>query len=90
MTTDKREAARTLCQFGLSILHVCQVADLSRASFYRQPRDWRIADAAVIDALNEQLKKSPQAAFGNTMTDYGVKDTRSTTNVFSASIVTWV
>ena len=62
-TADKREAARTLCQSGLSVRHACDVADVSRASFYRQPRDWRMADAAVIDALNEQLNKSPQAGF---------------------------
>lgn len=63
MTADKREAAKILCDSGLSISHACEVADLGRASFYRQPRDWRVADAAVIDALNEQLKKSPQAGF---------------------------
>ena len=63
MTAGKREAAYMLCQSGLSVFHACEVTGLSRASFYRQPRDWRIADAAVIDALNEQLKKSPQAGF---------------------------
>ncbi len=63
MTADKREAVRLLCDSGLSISHACKVADLSRASFYRQPRDWRVTDAAVIDALNEQIKQSPQAGF---------------------------
>jgi len=36
---------------------------LSRASYYRQPRNWQIADSAVIDALNAQLEKSPRAGF---------------------------
>ncbi len=63
MTAEKREAATLLHEAGLSIRHACEVANLGRASFYRQPRDWRVADAAVIDALNEQLKRSPQAGF---------------------------
>jgi len=63
VTADKREAALTLREAGLSVCHACDVANLSRSSFYRQPRDWRVADSAVIDALNEQLKKSPQAGF---------------------------
>ena len=36
---------------------------MSRATYYRTPRNWRIADSAVIDALNAQLKKSPRAGF---------------------------
>lgn len=59
MKADKREGVVTPCQSGLSISHACQIADLSRASFYRSPRDWRVADAVVIDASNDQLKKSP-------------------------------
>lgn len=48
---------------GLSIAKACMALSLGRSSYYRQPRDWRVADAAVIDALNEQLKKSPRAGF---------------------------
>lgn len=63
MTAEKREAANTLVVYGLSVSRACAVLGLARASYYRQPKDWRIADAAVIDALNEQLKKSPRAGF---------------------------
>lgn len=63
MTDAKRDAAISLVEFGLSVAHACQAVSLGRASFYRTPRNWRIADAAVIDALNEQLKKSPRAGF---------------------------
>jgi len=50
-------------EFGLSVVQACLVMKLGRATYYRQPRDWRVADSAVIDALNEQLKKSPRAGF---------------------------
>ena len=63
MTAERRESATTLVEFGLSITHACKLVGLGRASYYRRPRDWRVADAAVIDALNEQLKKSPRAGF---------------------------
>jgi putative transposase len=63
VTDAKRDAAIDLVEFGLTIAHACQTVNLSRASYYRTPRNWRIADAAVIDALNEQLKKSPRAGF---------------------------
>ncbi len=36
---------------------------LSRASYYRKPKDWREADSAVIDAINAVLKKAPRAGF---------------------------
>ncbi|WP_156790334.1 IS3 family transposase [Alcanivorax sp. DG881] len=63
VTAERRESATTLVEFGLSITHACKLVGLGRASYYRKPRDWRVADAAVIDALNEQLKKSPRAGF---------------------------
>ena len=63
MTDAKRDAVIDLVERGLTIAHACQAVALGRASFYRAPRNWRIADAAVIDALNEQLKKSPRAGF---------------------------
>lgn len=50
-------------ELGLSIVQACSVMNLGRASYYRQPRDWRVTDLAVIDALNEQLKKLPRAGF---------------------------
>lgn len=36
---------------------------LGRSTFYRPKPDWRKVDAAVIDAINEVLKKSPRAGF---------------------------
>lgn len=63
MTAEKREAATGLIEHGLPITKACKVVSLPRSSFYRKPIDWRVADAAVIDALNEQLKKSPRAGF---------------------------
>ena len=58
MTAEKREASQSLVESSLSIVRACEIVDLSRASYYRETRDWRIADAAVIDAINEQLQKS--------------------------------
>jgi putative transposase len=63
VTGAKRDAAISLVEYGLTVAHACQAVSLGRASFYRTPRNWRIADAAVIDALNEQLKKSSRAGF---------------------------
>ena len=48
---------------GLSICRACELTDIGRSTYYREPLDWRVADAAVIDAINEQLKKSPRAGF---------------------------
>lgn len=45
-----------LVKLGLSITRACQAVRLGRASYYRPSRNWRIVDAAVIDALNLQLK----------------------------------
>ena len=63
MTVVKRDAAQALIDLGVKIKQACEIVGLGRASFYRPPRDWRKADAAVIDALNKQLSKSPQAGF---------------------------
>jgi putative transposase len=63
VTDAKRDAAIGLVAFGLSTAQACAMVCLSRASYYRTPRNWRIADAAVIDALNEQLTKSSRAGF---------------------------
>lgn len=63
MTAEKREASQSLVESGVSIVRACEIVDLSRASYYRKTRDWRVADAAVIDAINEQLQRSPRAGF---------------------------
>lgn len=63
MTAERREAVEHLCGLGLVTNKACQIAKIGRATFYRQPTDWRQKDSAVIDALNEQVKKSPQAGF---------------------------
>jgi putative transposase len=48
---------------GLSLSKACQALALPRASYYRQLRDWRIADADVIQALQTELESVPQAGF---------------------------
>lgn len=63
MTAEKREVASCFVKAEVSISTACQALNLGRASYYREPRNWRITDAAVINALNEQLKKSPPAGF---------------------------
>ena len=50
---------------GLSIVRACQFVGIGRSTFYRPERDWRKVDAAVIDAINAVLEKSPQWASGN-------------------------
>jgi len=52
-----------LLSIGLSIVKACAALKLSRATFYRQPKDWRKADSEVIDGINDTLRKSPQAGF---------------------------
>lgn len=52
-----------LVETGLSITKACGLMGLGRASYYRHPKDWREADSAVIDAINEVLKKVPRAGF---------------------------
>jgi putative transposase len=63
VTDVRRDAVIGLVEFGLSITQACASVYLGRASYYRMSRNWRMADAAVIDALNEQLSKSPRAGF---------------------------
>lgn len=63
MTAEKREAADHLLNRGVNIKRACHLAGIGRATYYRKPVDWRKRDAAVIDALNEQIAKSPQAGF---------------------------
>jgi len=63
VTADKKSCAIVLIEAGLSTQRACRVLSLSRAMFYRPDKDWRKADAAVIDALNVVLKCAPQAGF---------------------------
>lgn len=63
MTADKRECASLLVEAGLSIVRVCSFVGIGCATFYRPERDWRKMDAAVIDAINAVLEKSPRAGF---------------------------
>ena len=63
MTAARKECAIDLVSEGLSVTRACDLAGVGRATWYRQVRDWRKADAAVIDALNEVLKKSPRCGF---------------------------
>lgn len=44
-------------------MKACQLTSLSRATFYRQPVDWRKKDRVVIDAIQSVLAKSPQSGF---------------------------
>jgi hypothetical protein len=52
-----------LVERGIDVASACKLANLSRASYYRPERDWHKQDAAVIDAINNELKRSPQAGF---------------------------
>ena len=63
MTAEKRAEAHELVHTGLRVSQACRIVGLSRASFYRQPKDWREADSAVIDAINAVLEKTPRAGF---------------------------
>lgn len=63
MTAEKRDSVSLLIGSGLSIVKACLIVGISRSTFYRPERDWRKADAAVIDAINAVLKKSPSAGF---------------------------
>ena len=63
MTADKKDCARVLTEAGLSIVKACLLTSLGRSTFYRVKRNWREVDAAVIEAINAVLKKSPHAGF---------------------------
>lgn len=52
-----------LVEGGLDIAKACKVANISRASYYRQLADWHKRDSAVIDAINETLKQSSDTGF---------------------------
>ena len=63
MTAEKRDCVSILVGAGLSIAKACLFVGISRSTFYRPEQYWRKADAAVIDAINAELKKSPRAGF---------------------------
>jgi len=63
VTAERKSCARALVERGIDIASACTLADISRASYYRPERDWHKQDAAVIDAINDELKRSPQAGF---------------------------
>ena len=63
MTAEERAAAEELVETGLSVTYACSLICPGRASDYREPIDWREADSAVIEAINEVLAKVPKAGF---------------------------
>ena len=63
MTAEKRECVSILVDAELSIVKACLFVGIGRATFYRPERDGRKVDAAVIDAINAVLEKSPRAGF---------------------------
>lgn len=63
MTAERRESAQTLVQYGLPVIKACHLTGISRSSYYRQPRNWRLSDSAVINAINKVLEKVPRAGF---------------------------
>lgn len=63
MTAEKRTATQALVESGLPIAKACRLIGLSRANYYRKPKDWREADSVVIDAIRQILAKVPRAGF---------------------------
>lgn len=63
MTTEKREDAQSLVTMGVRVKAACEVVGLSRASYYREPINWRVRDSVVIDLIQKILEKAPQAGF---------------------------
>ncbi|HID8369068.1 TPA: IS3 family transposase [Providencia stuartii] len=63
VVTEKKSCAQSLKEAGLSVSKACKLTSLPRATFYRQPLDWRKKDQVVIDAIQSVLAKSPQSGF---------------------------
>jgi len=63
VTAKKKACTQGLVARGVSVVRACLATGLSRSGYYRPEKDWRTADAAVINAINDVLKKSPQAGF---------------------------
>ena len=47
----------------MSITRSCGCVGLSRSSYYREPVDWMVRDAEVIEALNGLGKEFPRGGF---------------------------
>ncbi len=60
---EKKSCAQALNEAGLSVIKACKLTLLPRATFYRQPLDWREKDRVVIEARQAIFAKSPQAGF---------------------------
>ena len=63
MTTEKREDAQALVAMGVRIEAACKGVGLGRASYYREPINWRVRDSVVIDLIQAVLHKVPHAGF---------------------------
>jgi len=63
VTAAKKDCDTVLVSEELSVKRACAVSGVSRATWYRPKKDWCKADAAVIEAINAVLKKSPRAGF---------------------------
>lgn len=50
-------------EHALSITRSCDCVGLSRSAYYREPIDWMVRDAEVIDALNELVEAHPRWGF---------------------------
>lgn len=61
MIAEKQECVSILVDAGLSFVKACLFFGIGCTTFYWPKRDWRKADAAVIDAINAELKISPRA-----------------------------
>lgn len=53
---------------------------LGRSTFYCPKPNWRKIDAAVIDTINEVLKKSPERVSGSALVEFVLKAIRSIIN----------
>lgn len=49
--------------FGLAVRKGCRCVGLSHGAFYRQPTDWMVRDAEVIEALNGMVEAHPRWGF---------------------------
>ena len=49
--------------FGLSVRRGCRCVGLSHGAYYRQPLDWMVRDAEIIEALNGLVEAHPRWGF---------------------------
>tara|TARA_A200000159_G_scaffold49527_1_gene45732 strand:+ start:142 stop:414 length:273 start_codon:yes stop_codon:yes gene_type:complete len=89
VTAEKRECVSILVDAGLSIVKACLFVGIGRATFYRPEKDWRKVDAAVIDAINAVLEKSPRAGFWKCLAECGSKAFPSITSASIAFTAKW-